>query len=362
MCDYLGPAIKELKGHPKGDVAGQVFHQYAAFCDAQLHNPDLNADFERIQRMRDTRRRELEHWRQLLKATKDRSGKDKMNKEYRRAGSWYKLDDTEYKRLRDARESFMTQSLENYLLALSASDSHDNDVLRFFALWLEFADSDLANTSVGKHLASVQTAKFVRLMNQLSSRLQNEQSSFQDLLSNLVLRIAIDHPFHAMHHISAGSSSVGVKTDSAKSRMNAAKTIAAKLKAATEKSTSATWHNIHATDSMYHNLAVLHDHKSPADTAFTAGRELALDDFRDSRTLATKIKDFKLPPPTMNISVRFDKNYKSVPRVVGFLPKMRIANGLSAPKIVVARCSDGKQFKQLVRLLSLPKEGIAKKM
>jgi ataxia telangiectasia mutated family protein len=243
----------------------------------------------------------------------------------------------------------MTQSLENYLLALSASDSHDNDVLRFFALWLEFADSDLANTSVEKHLTSVPTAKFVRLMNQLSSRLQYDQTSFQDLLSQLVLHIAIDHPYHAMHHISAGSSPVGVKaSDSAKSRMNATRAIAGRLKGAKDTKTSATWHNISSTDQMYHSLAILHDNKTH-DTIFKAGRDLALDDFREGRSLTTKIKDFKLPPPTMDIPVRYDKNYRSVPRVTGFLPKMKIANGLSAPKIVVARCSDGQTFKQLVR-------------
>jgi serine-protein kinase ATM len=349
MSEYLAPAIAELKGLAKGDVAGQVFHQYASFCDAQLHNPDLNADFDRIQRMRDTRTKELEHWKQVGRATKDKVARDRIQKEFRKASNWFKLDDTEYKRLKNARESFMTQSLENYLLALSASDSHDNDVLRFFALWLEFADSDLANTSVGKHLASVSTAKFVRLMNQLSSRLQHDQTPFQDLLSELVLHIAIDHPYHAMHHISAGSSPVGVKaSESAKSRMNATKTIVGRLKGAKDTKTSATWHNISSTDQMYHNLAVLHDNKTH-DTIFKAGRDLALDDFREGRSLTTKIKDFKLPPPTMDIPVRYDKNYRNVPKVTGFLPKMKIANGLSAPKIVVARCSDGQTFKQLVR-------------
>lgn len=354
MSEYLAPAIAELKGLAKGDVAGQVFHQYASFCDAQLHNPDLNADFDRIQRMRDTRKKELEHWKQLGRAAKDKPSKDKIGREYRKASNWFKLDDTEYKRLRDTRESFMTQSLENYLLALSASESHDNDVLRFFALWLEFSNSNLANKSVGKHLTNVPTAKFVRLMNQLSSRLQNDQTPFQELLSDLVLHIAVDHPYHAMHHISAGSSAVGVKgSDSAKSRMYAAKAISARLKAG-DKQTSAFWHNISATDSMYHNLAALHDGKGPEDTIFKAGRELAMDDFREGRSLTTKIKDFRLPPPTMDIPVRDDKNYRNVPRVTGFMPKMRIANGLSAPKIVVAKCSDGQSFKQLVRLTFLP--------
>jgi len=350
MSEYLAPAIAELGGLAHGDVAGQVFHQYASFCDAQLHNPDLNADFDRIRRMRDTRAKEMEHFKQLARTTKDKSLKDKYVKEFRKTSKWFNLDEKEYDRLRIARESFMTQSLENYLLALSASDSNDNDVLRFFALWLEFADSELANTSVGKHLASVPTAKFVRLMNQLSSRLQSDQTAFQELLSDLVLHIAIDHPYHSMHHISAGSSSISATaSESARSRMNAARAIAGKLKVASDRETSINWHNISSTDRLYDRLAKLHDNKGPRDTAFRAGRDLALDDYPEGKALTTRIKDFKLPPPTMDIPVRYDKIYSKVPRIMGFLPKMRIANGLSAPKIVVARCSDGQSFKQLVR-------------
>jgi serine-protein kinase ATM len=346
MSGYLAPAIVELKGQIKGTVAGQVFHQFASFCDNQLRNSDLNSDFNRVQRMRDTRKKEMEHWEQIAKSMKSSPARDKVKSEYRKAQKWFKLDNKEYERLRGARESFMTQSLENYLLSLCASDSHDNDVLRFFSIWLEFTDSALANASVGRHLEKVPSAKFSRLMNQLSSRLQNEETAFQELLSQLVLRIATEHPYHAMHHIAAGTSSIGVKDGSAKSRMIAAKAIAGSLKAS-NKTTSAIWHNIAATDQLYHNLATLHDNKGD-NSIFKANRELNLDDFSVGRSLTTKIKDFRVPPPTMAIQVREDMNYSRVPKVIGFRPKMRIANGLSAPKIVTATCSDGHSFKQLV--------------
>ncbi|TID18730.1 hypothetical protein E2P81_ATG05712 [Venturia nashicola] len=350
MTEYLAPAIAELGSTSKGNVAGQVFHQYASFCDAQLHDPDLLAEFDRIHKMRETRTKEIEHWKGVSKSTRDRTLRDKVNKDFRKASRWLQLDDKEYMRLRDARESFMMQSLENYIFALMASDAHDNDVLRLFALWLEFAESELANTSVGKNLDKVPTGKFVRLMNQLSSRLQDEKTPFQELLTGLVYKIAVDHPYHAMHHISAGSSAVdGKASDSAKSRMKATTFIANKLQSGGEDTlTSKTWQKISLTDRMYHDLAVLHDGKDH-DTIFRAGRDLALNDFREGKNLTTKVPGHKLPPPTMDIPVRPDKNYSRVPIVTGFQPKMRIANGLSAPKIVVAQCSDGHRFKQLFK-------------
>ncbi|KAE9972679.1 hypothetical protein EG327_009430 [Venturia inaequalis] len=348
MTEYLAPAIAELGTTTVGIVAGQVFHQYASFCDAQLHDPDLLAEFDRIHKMRETRTKEIEHWRGVSKSTRDRTIREKVQKDFRKASRWLQLDDKEYVRLRDARESFMMQSLENYIRALIASDTHDNDVLRLFALWLEFAESELANASVKKDLDKVPTGKFVRLMNQLSSRLQDEKTPFQELLRGLVYKIAIDHPYHAMHHISAGSSAVdGKASDSAKSRMKATLIIANQLQCDSE-STSKKWQRISLTDRMYHDLAVLHDGKEH-DTIFRAGRDLALNDFKEGKNLMTKVPSNKLPPPTMDIPVRPDKNYSKVPIVTGFQPKMRIANGLSAPKIVVAQCSDGHRFKQLFK-------------
>ncbi|RDI89921.1 hypothetical protein Vi05172_g153 [Venturia inaequalis] len=87
-----------------------------------------------------------------------RTIREKVRKDFRKASRWLQLDDEEYVRLRNARGSFMMQSLENYIRALIAS--HDNDVLRLFALWLEFAESELANASVEKDLAKVPTGKF----------------------------------------------------------------------------------------------------------------------------------------------------------------------------------------------------------
>jgi ataxia telangiectasia mutated family protein len=339
------PAITELKGQTKGTVAGQVFHQFASFCDNQLRNPDAVEDFSRVQKMRDRRKQELDEYEKAIRSMKSGQEKSRIKHEYRKSEKWYKLDNHEYERLRRARESFMTQSLENYLLSLSASDAYDNDVLRFFSIWLEFADTSLANSSVSKHLGKVPSAKFTRLMNQLSSRLQNDQTSFQNHLSKLILRIATEHPYHAMHHIAAGTNSLGVKDDSAKSRLIAAKNISTALKG--DKKISAIWHNISTTDQMYHNLAVLNG-KGQEESVFKAGRELRLDQFPISKSLYTKIKDFKVPPPTMSIAVKADMDYSRVPRIIGFRSKMRIANGLSAPKILTANCSDGQSFKQLV--------------
>ncbi|KAF2425727.1 ataxia telangiectasia mutated [Tothia fuscella] len=349
MNNYLLPAIKELRGQNTGSVPGQVFHQFASFCDAQLQNPDAIEDFNRVEGMRNRRSQEMKMYQDTIRTSKSSTEKARCKSEFRKVEKWFKLDDHEYQRLRTARQAFMTQSLENYLLALAASDDNDNDVLRFFAIWLEYAESQYANDSVNHHLSKVPSWKFARLMNQLSSRLQDEDTLFQSLLSNLVLRISTDHPYHAMFHISAGIMSLGVKDAAGKSRVGATRKIAATLEASRDEFIQVTWKAIDRSNHLYHNLAILKDKEGEQRPMFKQGQEIALAKLSASNKLATTIAGYKVPPPTMTIPLRTDKNYRAVPKIRSFKKTMRIANGLSAPKILTALCTDGQQFKQLFK-------------
>jgi ataxia telangiectasia mutated family protein len=156
------------------------------------------------------------------------------------------LDNIELNRLVKVRGKLIEQCLENFMLALSASDEHDNDALRFFAVWLENAESDLANAAVSRHIDKIASHKFVRLMNQLSSRMQADNSLFQKLLLNLVLRICKEHPFHGMHHITAGVHTPGTNQVASKLRHQAAKQIASQLK--TDKVLGNLWYCVYQSD------------------------------------------------------------------------------------------------------------------
>jgi ataxia telangiectasia mutated family protein len=60
-----------------------------------------------------------------------------------------------------------------------------------------------------------------------------------------------------------------------------------------------------------------------------------------------------IPPATLQVEVRANRNYSDLPKIHSFKPKMSIANGLSAPKIITAFGTDGKPYKQLVSSLHL---------
>lgn len=351
MQEYLEPAIRELKGQESGAGPGQVFHEFALFCDKQLQSPDAAEDLDRIKTVMERKLQEYHDFSKLAKTDKSKSMRETYQRSARRAKTWYELDHTEYERMRQGREQFLRQCLENYLLSLAASDEYNNDTLRVFALWIEYADTDLANDAVKQYLDKVPSGKFALLMNQLSSRLQSEGTPFQKHLLKLVTRICIDHPYHGMHQIFAIQMKVGPitredvarsKDESARSRQKAATDISNTLRV--DKRAKSYWSSIYQSNEIYHNLAMFKGEKESTQQ----GRELPLDRYKESKELASAVPKLNVPPATLQVEVRPNMDYDDLPRIHRFRSTMSIANGLSAPKIITAIGTDGKPYKQLV--------------
>ncbi|KAF2087943.1 hypothetical protein K490DRAFT_40640, partial [Saccharata proteae CBS 121410] len=341
MKNYLEPAIEELKSNDTGPQAGKVFHEFAAFCDRQLQSQETIDDMGRIKMLADRKEAEAREYERMAKAAKSKKEKVSHDSLAKRSRRWYDMDMMEYQRLADSREAFLRQSLENYMLSLRSCDDYNNDVLRMFALWFEYANLPLANEAVARQIETVPSGKFTVLMNQLSSRLQDEDSHFQQLLSKLIYRICIDHPYHGMNHMFSGSIGIGVKDDAAKSRTAATKELTRQLRA--HERGARYWKAVYSANMCYHDMAILRD------DSFKIGRDLALDKFPVSRKLMTTVPSFKVPPITMNIPVNPQCSYTDVPRITSFKPTMGIAGGISMPKIVTAIASNGRPYKQLFK-------------
>ncbi|KAK5164179.1 hypothetical protein LTR04_001989 [Oleoguttula sp. CCFEE 6159] len=338
---YLKPAITELKGQSKGLDAGRVFHEFASFCDRQLQNSDTQEDFARITKMREHKAAEVEELEHIIAQSRNADEKRQLKHSYVKAKTWLDIDDLEYQRLRQDRETFMRSSLENYLLSLQACEDYNTDVLRFFALWLEYSDTKIANEAVKGHLQNVPSRKFAVLMNQLSSRLQNDATPFQLLLASLVLRTCVDHPHHGMYHLYAGVMSKGSKDEASMSRSRAARSVLTRLQA--EKRANHLWNRIFEANGLYINLAMSKDEskkkmaKIPVSTNPAAAK------------MANRLPSLKVPPATLTIELREDLNYNNVPRIVRLDSHIRMAGGLSAPKILSVIGSDGVYYKQLYK-------------
>ncbi|KAK4175025.1 putative serine/threonine-protein kinase TEL1 [Triangularia setosa] len=340
---YLEPALKELRGKNEGKEAGQVFHQFAMFCDEQLQNPDSLEDLARLQNLKKGKSDEVEQLKQLILNSRDSQTKNRYSSHLAKARQWLDLDQQELRRVEQSRAEFVKLSLENYLLSLAASDEHNNDALRFTALWLERSEEDATNEAVKKYIGKVPTRKFAPLMNQLSSRLQDHKVLFQNVLIDLIYRICVDHPYHGMYQIWSGArTKVNKDDDVAVSRQKATDKVAKALTKA--EAVSAIWPAIDQTSRVYHMLAMDRD-----TNRFKQGSRIAIKDSQHGHSFLSTLSKYKIPPPTMQMELSPTCDYKHIPMIVKFDPYMSIASGVSAPKILTAVGSDGRRYKQLVK-------------
>ena len=342
--NYLKPAIRELKGATVGSEAGQVYHEFAAFCDLQLQNPDVLEDLRRIESLRDKKKSEVHELDAMLREVAPQSKEADAIKSVRsKSRRWYDLDDREYQRLKDGREALLGQSLENYLLCLRACDDYDNDALRFSALWLENYDKGVANAAVKNQIDKVPSRKFASLMNQWTSRQQHDDTDFQKQLFNLMWRICSDHPYHGMYHVFTSSKGKGAKDPMALSRNAAATKLSDKLK--TNQKTKQIWMNIHNSNVNFVRFAM----EKPFEGKAKEGAKIPMAQTTNGPRLEKDIREANILPPTMSIPLNADCNYQSVPHIHKYLPEFSLASGISMPKIVTAVTSDGQRFKQLYK-------------
>jgi ataxia telangiectasia mutated family protein len=340
---YLEPALKELKGKGQGREAGMVYHQFAMFCDQQLQDPDGLEDLTRLQGLKKAKSDEVSELKLLISTTRDSQLKNRYSHVLNKEKQWLDLDEQELRRVEHTRSEFVRLSLENYLLSLIASDEHNNDALRFTALWLERSEEEMTNKAVMKSVYDVPTRKFAGLTNQLTSRLQDNDTAFQKILLELVYKICVDHPYHGMYQIWSGTKAKAQQKDEvAVKRVRATDRVAKRL--AETQSVASIWLSIDKTSKYYHALAM---DRNP--NKYKSGAKIALRDSTPGHNLVNCLAKYRIPSPTMHIELSATKDYTKVPIISKLEPTMTIASGVSAPKIITALGSDGVRYKQLVK-------------
>lgn len=341
--NYLETALRDLNGVVRGAEACSVFHEFAVFCHTQLESPDTIEDLKRSERFRKSKLAESKHLEAIIKGNFSEEEKTSAKRERSKAKMWLSIDEREHKDLKRSRDQFLKRSLDHYLLALAAGDQHDTDTLSFVAIWLKHAAEDGANEAVDSLISKVPTRKFVKVMNQLASRLQDiTGNKFQRILSELVERICTEHPYHGMHFVFAGSKTTGGNDKTAMSRHAAATQIAYRLKRHPEL--GKTWNKIHRANELYIDLANFKlDEMRP-------NMKLVLRKYPPSRAVEGQVPEFGIPPITLELPVRDDTDYRHIPLIASFKPEMTIAGGLSAPKILSVVTTAGSTLRQLVRL------------
>jgi ataxia telangiectasia mutated family protein len=104
-------------------------------------------------------------------------------------------------------------ALESYSNALRScpttamSLDYSKHVFKLIGLWFKNCHraetQDLVNNLVEESICQIPTYHFVPLIYQIFSRIDNDDSSFQNTLQKFVLQISIDHPYHSIPQLIA---------------------------------------------------------------------------------------------------------------------------------------------------------------
>lgn len=320
-----------------------MFHEFASFCSQQLQNPDNIADLQRVDTLREKKRQEIKQLEVLYNATPvtDKDARADISRSHRKTKQWYELDQQEFKRLDTARIGFVRFALENYLKVLQVSDKYDSVVVPFFALWLQNDQLDEANTAVAEYMERVPSWKFVQLLNQIMSRLLDTKSKFQSLLSKLVTRIYAEHPYHSIHLLFSSCMTTVIDTDkTGMLRQSAARIIAKTIRA--DHRVGSLVSKVWEANTLYHELAM-----TKIDTSKTT--KFSIHKLPIAAKLNKRVGEMRIPPATLQLELRPNGDYAEVPFVIRFREEVSVASGLSAPKIMTARASDGNTYKQLFK-------------
>ncbi|CAL1538509.1 unnamed protein product [Lymnaea stagnalis] len=110
-----------------------------------------------------------------------------------------KIDEEEITSMLEDRGRYLQQALVNYLRCLQHGDLHDLKVFRVVALWFDNCDNQEVNVLMKKNLKSIKSFKFLPLYYQLAARMSStDNTAFQPVLTELMQRVAEDHPHHAL--------------------------------------------------------------------------------------------------------------------------------------------------------------------
>ncbi|KAG0669707.1 Serine/threonine-protein kinase tel1 [Maudiozyma exigua] len=112
-------------------------------------------------------------------------------------GDQSRLDD-----LQKLQFEFTDDALHFYLNTLISTNTYDSDVMdKFCALWFENADNTLINQKLKEKITLIPSWKFIPWVNQISSKLNNDGSMFQQPLQLTMKRLLYKLPYESLYSV-----------------------------------------------------------------------------------------------------------------------------------------------------------------
>lgn len=325
------------------DRQSKVFRLLAHFCELQYKSHTLDEQIDKLSKRVTGKKKEIEEIKAHYgKASATDEEKVAAKKYYAKLKTQYMLEDKDLNSLVRSRETFSNKAVEYYLRSILVNDYVEEDLDKFFALWLEQSTNEQLNAHIHNEILALASYKFISWGTQLVSRLTKDSSEFQIILKELILRMSIDHPHHVLYLLIS---------------------LRKHRKTAEKQANAGLIHKCMEAD-------VIWDELLSANYSFVESTLVPVERFSEE---CIQLAEFKprgktinieklstakywlnelppIPPPTMILPVDHTLKYNKIATLERIEPKISVAtSGLSLPKIATFILSDGSEHRMLLK-------------
>lgn len=357
----IGEIADKLSQTSDSDFA-TVYHQCALFAEHQYLAIVKSPDTIRWKIYVDRKTQEIkQRGDQLAKTQRGSTDYNQLTQVQWKAEKTLVNDRKFLEQNSGARVSFLHQAIEMYSRCLEASDTFDDDgAIRLSSLWFaNFHDLPLQN-KVRLAIDRVPSRKFVFLAHQLSARLSTTTSGKiaknQENLQALVYRMCQEHPFHSLYQVyalrSEQSESAAAQGRRQSSRHEHPSSQMDRESAAGEifdrlRGDGTNGQRVRAVEVVCDASLQWAQHPIKTDSRY----KKAKGPFPvPNGQLIRKVGNQPVPILTCHIPLDSTLRYDNCIWIAGFDTSFDTAGGANLPKITNCLGSDGKKYKQLVRL------------
>lgn len=344
MRDYVDPVEPLIESVEDLQQRTEVYQSLARFCEQQYKMNSLRDQIFALNERIKSKQTEVNDIKNHYgKTSVTPSEKKIVQKYYNRLKNQRQAEMAELEDLMEIKATFARKATVFYLQELLLSAYDDEDADRFFSLFLELAGDRTLQTQIMNLLCLLPSHQALNWCSQLMARLSDDQTDFQVSTQKLILRVCQDYPYHSLYmllsliyHESAAEKSAN---SSMLSRVQAAKLVRDQLMASSSLYRESLLFPIEKFCTEAIQLAAMKSSK---------GKTIHLDKLQIGDYWINELPN--IPPPTLTVpSVPLSQS-QSLPRMVGLDVKVNIANsGLSLPKIMTLKLSDGSQHKMLLK-------------
>jgi ataxia telangiectasia mutated family protein len=369
-AEYFTPAVALLGGLPSAKEHGLVFHRFAIFAESQFRTLEKSPEIQRLRLYNDRQRQELSY---LVQANgkprpnlpRDSTGSSRFDKVTR-----LQQDDADKIRAHEETvQALLRTAIDMFGRALASSDDFDDALLRLASLWMSHHAREDLHANVKATIGAIPSHKFVRIVIQLSARLEDTATQFQAILHAVFERLVAEHPFHCLYQLLTArgfglsqrkegdrrrSSSVRGSASSAKARDDGPRTsrsfAAEKILAKVAKRSATAAGRIRDVD-LFCVAAIEWAWLPPEQPKVAPGTRKAAPLVMDKTLKLAQIRHLAIPIPTAPLAIDLTCKYRANAMVTikGFAREWVRAGGIHVPKITTCVGDDGRSYKQLVR-------------